>query len=569
MSGKQKLRCAVYTRKSTEEGLDQEFNSLDAQREACAAYIASQASLGWRLIATQYDDGGLSGGTMDRPALQRLLADIKQTRIDVVVVYKIDRLTRSLMDFARIVEVFDGHDVSFVSVTQAFNTTTSMGRLTLNVLLSFAQFEREVTAERIRDKIAASKKKGLWMGGPPPLGYDNRDKALVVNKREAETVRQIFRLYLEEGCVRGLKARLDELGIVTKKRHRRGGSTYGGIPFSIGNLYELLANTLYIGKLSHHGALYDGRHAAIIDQDLWEAVQVQRTANRQPRQSKTNGKSTCILTGLLFDETGDRLSPTHATKDGVRYRYYISNRLMRSKHQDSDGWRLPARQIEQPVLDAICERLSDLLQLSDLIGDEALSPLALQEVCQRGTALASALRAALPGEQKQRLAAFVERIDLHPDRITIRIDTDKLLHLLGQAPAEAESTDSDAAPPIRSIELKHTLKHRGVEAKLIVQAGSPQSPVQDPNLIMTIAKAHLWLHELTNGTATSIEDVARRHNEDRNEVSRFLSLAHLSPDMVEAIMDGRQPADLTREKLRKLVPVSSDWTEQREGLMGE
>jgi site-specific DNA recombinase len=265
------LRCAIYTRKSTEEGLDQDFNSLDAQREACTAYVMSQAGQGWKEIKKHYDDGGISGGTMNRPALQDLLKDIEAGKVDVVVVYKIDRLTRSLMDFAKIVEVFDAHEVSFVSVTQQFNTLSSMGRLTLNILLSFAQFEREVTAERIRDKIAASKRKGMWMGGAVPLGYVSKDKKLVIDPEEAETVRQIYKLYLDIGSVRQLKEHLDQLGCVTKKRLRNDGTSSGGRPFTRGHLYWLLSNPIYAGLISHRGRIADGQHQAIIDRETWEA----------------------------------------------------------------------------------------------------------------------------------------------------------------------------------------------------------------------------------------------------------------------------------------------------------
>ena len=273
-------RSAIYTRKSTDEGLEQEFNSLDAQRESCEAYIKSQAGEGWRLVRTRYDDGGISGGTMERPALQRLLSDIKARKIDTIVVYKVDRLTRSLADFAKIVEVFDAHKVSFVSVTQAFNTTTSMGRLTLNMLLSFAQFEREVTGERIRDKIAASKKKGMWMGGSVPLGYDAKDKKLVVNRAEAETVRTLFRLYLELGTVKKLVDEAHRVGLATKRHMRSGGRTIGGQPFTRGHLHQLLANSIYVGEVAHKGVRYAGQHDAIIERKTFDAVQQIRTHQR-------------------------------------------------------------------------------------------------------------------------------------------------------------------------------------------------------------------------------------------------------------------------------------------------
>ena len=341
------FRCAIYTRKSTEEGLEQAFNSLDAQREACAAYIASQAGLGWKVISKHYDDGGVSGGTMERPALQNLLEDIAAKRVDVVVVYKIDRLTRSLMDFARIVEVFDKHEVSFVSVTQQFNTSTSMGRLTLNVLLSFAQFEREVTAERIRDKIAASKKKGIWMGGPVPIGYRAIDKRLEIEAEEAEVVRQLFRLYLEIGSVRRLKERVDELRLVTPKRRLRNGEMAGGRRFSRGHLYWLLSNPVYAGCVRHRGRVWPGQHEPIIDRELWDAVQKSLSGQAPTERGMRTGRRS-LLAGLLNDETGDRLSPSHAVKNGRRYRYYISHRLMQARKRDEGGGGFPQTRWRRP-----------------------------------------------------------------------------------------------------------------------------------------------------------------------------------------------------------------------------
>ncbi len=317
-----RLRCAVYTRKSSEEGLEQEFNSLDAQREACEAYVASQKHEGWTALPTLYDDGAYSGGTMDRPALQRLLDDVRAGKIDVVVVYKVDRLTRSLADFAKIVEVFDAQGVSFVSVTQAFNTTTSMGRLTLNVLLSFAQFEREVTGERIRDKIAASKKKGMWMGGQPSLGYDVKERKLVVNEAEAATVRHIFRRYLELGSVRALRDDLAATGVVSKLRKAADRSPYGGQKFSRGALYLMLQNRIYRNEIVHKGKAFPGEHAAIVDEELWRRVQSHLEENRMERREGANASEPSLLTGILFDAQGEPMTPTHAVKKGVRYRYY-------------------------------------------------------------------------------------------------------------------------------------------------------------------------------------------------------------------------------------------------------
>jgi DNA invertase Pin-like site-specific DNA recombinase len=544
--------------------LEQEFNSLDAQREACSAYIASQASLGWKAARARYDDGGLSGGSMERPALQRLLSDIKAGRIDAVVVYKIDRLTRSLMDFARIVDVFDAANVSFVSVTQQFNTTTSMGRLTLNVLLSFAQFEREVTAERIRDKIAASKKKGMWMGGPPPLGFDVEHKALVVNAAEAESVRQLFKLYLEVGGVRRLKQRADAIGLTTKRRRLRDGRMHGGKSFSRGNLYLLLSNPIYIGKVVHRGDVYPGRHQAIVDQDLWDAVQELMAHNRRTRHASTNVRSTGILTGLLFDETGDRLSPSYAIKNGVRYRYYISHRLMREARKAKDGWRLPAQEIEQPVLTVLCDHLANplkLVQLTDLEGQPAHVH---EATCLAAEHLSRRLCKVSSTEQRRLLSFFVHRIELQPLKVIVDINGVKLLSMLKDDAAPDLHFNSKAQ--IRRITYGHAIKRRGVEAKLVLTGAVKDDPRLDPQLIRTVAKAHLWLNELTSGTAHSIDQLAKLRGEDRNEISRFLSLAHLAPDIVEKIFEGRQPVDLTVERLRRLVPLPASWKDQRERL---
>jgi DNA invertase Pin-like site-specific DNA recombinase len=353
-------RCAIYTRKSSEEGLEQDFNSLHAQREACEAFIRSQAGEGWRLISTAYDDGGLSGGTMERPALKRLLADISSGGIDVVVVYKVHRLTRSLSDFAKMVEVFDARGVSFVAVTQQFNTTTSMGRLTLNVLLSFAQFEREVTGERIRDKIAASRRKGLWMGDVAPLGYDLRDRCLIVNEAEAATVKLIYELYLKLGSVRLLKHELDRRGVISKVRVSRKASTSGGLPFSRGALYELLANPVYIGQVRQRRQVHPGQHPPILERSLWEKVQ-HRLHGRAARGARARTKAAISpLAGKLLDEHGQPLYVQGAAKGNRRYRYYVSRALVRgSANPAGGGWRIPAPGIERVVVGAAKVFLDD------------------------------------------------------------------------------------------------------------------------------------------------------------------------------------------------------------------
>jgi len=354
------VRCAIYTRKSSEEGLEQEFNSLQAQREACEAFIASQRHEGWVCLATRYDDGGFSGATIDRPALQRLLADIAAGRVETVVVYKIDRLTRSLADFAKIVEVLDTRGASFVSVTQQFNTTTSMGRLTLNVLLSFAQFEREVIGERIRDKIAASKRKGMWMGGVPPLGYRVGDRKLVVIHSEAEIVRLIFRRYAELGSVRLLKEELDARGIKSKSWRCAADRLIGGKPFSRGALYLILHNRTYLGEIVHKGKSHPGEHPPIIDQPLWDAVRAQLASNTAERNAGLRTRQPSLLTGLMFDCSGNPMTPIHAVKNGTRYRYYVSRPLITKDQIDaSAGIRIPATEIEQLVTNRVRQWLLD------------------------------------------------------------------------------------------------------------------------------------------------------------------------------------------------------------------
>src|ERR1700736_6783452 len=353
-----KRRCAIYTRKSSEEGLEQEFNSLHAQREACEAYIRSQRHEGWVVIPTAYDDGGFSGGTMQRPGLQHLLADIRLGNVDVVVTYKVDRLTRALADFARLIEIFDRHAVSFVSVTQQFNTTTSMGRLTLNVLLSFAQFERDVTGERIRDKIAASKKKGMWMGGNVPLGYDANERTLVINPAEAETVRRVFALYRELGCVRRVKEEADRLGLRTKCSTTTNGTERGGKPFSRGHLYTLLSNPIYTGHIAHKGELHPGQQAALIDDESWSTVRDQLAANTSNHRRRAKAAEPSLLAGLLVDARGERLTPSHAVKKGRRYRYYVSAALITDAGTDREGWRLAAREIEEAVIRILADALT-------------------------------------------------------------------------------------------------------------------------------------------------------------------------------------------------------------------
>ena len=428
-----KFRCAVYTRKSSEEGLEQEFNSLDAQREACEAYITSQKHEGWTALPTLYDDGAYSGGTMDRPALQRMLDDIRAGKIDVVVVYKVDRLTRSLADFAKIVEVFDAQGVSFVSVTQAFNTTTSMGRLTLNVLLSFAQFEREVTGERIRDKIAASKRKGMWMGGLPSLGYDVKERKLIVNEAEAATVRHIFRRYLELGAVRALRDDLAAAGIVSKRRTAADGSPYGGQKFSRGALYLMLKNRIYRGEIVHKGKAFPGEHAEIVDEELWQRVQSHLEENRLERREGANASEPSLLTGIVFDASSEPMTPTHAVKKGTRYRYYISRRLITGPAADSShGQRVPASSLEALVIGRLRALFADPVEILNAISNEKRDA-PMQKRLRDAAAALSARWDRLPTETLHDLTRSVlVRAQVHTDRIDLDVSSARLVSRLSE-----------------------------------------------------------------------------------------------------------------------------------------
>ncbi len=553
-----KIRCAIYTRKSSDEGLEQEFNSLDAQREASESYILSQRGVGWVASSKRYDDGGLSGGTLERPALRTLLVDIEKGKIDLVVVYKVDRLTRSLADFAKIVDVFDAAGVSFVSVTQQFNTSTSMGRLTLNMLLSFAQFEREVTSERIRDKIAASKKKGMWMGGLPPLGYDVQDKKLVVNKAEAETVRTLFRHYLEHGTVKKLVEESSRLGLLTKRRIRSDGQSTGGQSFTRGHLYQLLTNPIYVGEIAHKGVTYPGQHDAIIDRKAFDAVRSGLDNNAARRQSPTNANAPSLLTGLVYDETGDRMGPTHASKKGRRYRYYISKRLMHRTASTDGGWRLPARELERAVSRAVGDFLRDGTRVVDALELNGMAPDRLRTVLHRAAAIARDMEDEQREHQIQLLRRLLHQVTLHPGSIHIALTRSGLARLiLEKNPDSAAHQDGliDLTVPV-------ALKRRGVEAKLIVSAQG-EVAVPDESLIALLSQAHHWRDQLAAGEVSSAREIARDNRISPSEVSRIIRLAFLAPDIVKAVLDGRQPIELTPRRLMRIGELPLEWRDQR------
>ena len=475
------VRCAIYTRKSTEEGLDQDFNSLDAQREACEAFAKSQKGLGWRIIHKRYDDGGISGGTMNRPALQDLLADIDAAKVDLVIVYKVDRLTRSLMDFAKIIETFDAKEVSFVSVTQQFNTANSMGRLTLNVLLSFAQFEREVTAERIRDKIAASKRKGMWMGGPPPLGYDVVDRKLHINPREAITVRRIFETYLESGSVRGLKEELNRLEIVTKVRVQKNGKRTGGKPFSRGNLYRLLSNPIYIGRVAHKGETFEGQHEGIIDETLWARGKGLLAENATDRLCDSNSAGPFLLTGKIHDEDGQPLYQSQAQKDGKRYCYYISKHLIHAADRTGDGWRLAAKAVEEVVTDVLTTIFRNEGRLNAELGIENPTVSVLTRLSEQARGLLAVLSRGTHSDKRRLLQSIVHRVDLYPNAIAVTLDKSAVAEAFEIPEAEINGPEPFNIP-IR-------LRRRGVEMKLIIDSPDTKPRDIDPNLCPLLVRA--------------------------------------------------------------------------------
>ena len=568
-----RLRCAIYTRKSSEEGLDQAFNSLDAQREACEAYIKSQTGEGWHPIRTPYDDGGISGGTLDRPALQRLLADIKARKVDTVVVYKVDRLTRSLADFAKIVEVFDRRGVSFVSVTQEFNTTSSMGRLTLNMLLSFAQFEREVTGERIRDKIAASKRKGMWMGGFVPLGYDAKERSLVINQPEAETIRTVFRLYLEHGNVRRVKQEADRLNLKTKLRTTQKRRMCGGCPLSRGYIYQLLGNPIYIGRIAHKDKVYEGLHEAIIDTETWEAVKARIAGNALDRRSGARAAEPSLLAWLLHDERGNRLSPSHAVKNGVRYRYYVNQALL--QHRDGDTGsirRIPAWEIEDLVAARITALLKDTGQVIDELGGP-LAPRDQQRLIVGARKQAERWSQMVASERRKFILHVVAGVTVGGEEILIELHRTALRHAsLGETSSidTASSPGSQAGTPsggdALTLRVPARLKLCSGEMRLVIPPGNVQVLQPRPNatLIKALTRAHRWKERLFTGRAPSTSVIAKEEGVTERYVSRIMRLAFLAPDIVEAILDGYQPIDLELERLLKGIHIS--WDAQRRAL---
>jgi len=563
------MRCAIYTRKSSEEGLEQSFNSLDAQREAGEAFILSQRHEGWRTLPARYDDGGYSGGTMERPALKQLLEDIHANKINVVVVYKVDRLTRSLSDFAKIVEALDAKGVSFVSVTQQFNTTTSMGRLTLNILLSFAQFEREVTGERIRDKIAASKKKGMWMGGPVPLGYDLEARKLIPHPTEAELVRNIFTLYVKLGCVLKLLAHLNRENVRTKSWVTKKGIRLGGVSFAPGHVYYLLRNRLYIGEIRHRDKWYPGAHPGIVPRELWDKVQAQLDSNLRTQRKRAREQSLSLLTGLIEDGEGNRFTPSFTIKSGRRYRYYVSQAVIQNPaSQQSRPTRLPAHEIESRVTERLQAFLRSDAQVFDELSATAESPAVLHQLVAGAKKLAARLSSLPADDFRDLLTCILQRVIIQENNIQVMIRKSDLRELLEHGDQIIAASLVVLRKPTEPTELlcltiEAKRKRYGGEIHIVVP---PSSSVQvrhpRPALIKAVARAHAWYEKVLEGKVADMRSLARETGLTPHYVRNVFACAFLAPDIVEAILEGRQPLTLKFEHLYKSIPLS--WAEQRQ-----
>ena len=562
------MRCAIYTRKSSEEGLEQSFNSLDAQREAGEAFILSQRHEGWQVLPARYDDGGFSGGTMERPALKRLVEDVQAKKVNVIVVYKVDRLTRSLADFAKIVEALDARGVSFVSVTQQFNTTTSMGRLTLNILLSFAQFEREVTGERIRDKIAASKKKGMWMGGPVPLGYDLEARKLIPHPTEAPLVRHIFALYLKLGCVLKLMAQLNRENIRTKTWVTQAGTRLGGAPFARGHLYYLLRNRLYVGEIRHRELWYPGEHPSIVSRDLWDQVQAQLDSNLRTHHNRIREGSSSLLTGLIEDEEGNRFTPSFAIKRGRRYRYYVSqDAIKNSEGECKRPTRLPAHEVESRVTERLQGFLKSEGEIFDGLSVTGDSPAVLHPLVAAAKSLATSLPSLPSDDLRDLLACCLQSVTIGKNNIQVvirRSDLRQLLeqgdHVIAANPVRMRRPTEPAELICLTIEARR--KQYGGEVHLVI-APSSNDTVRHPRpaLIKAVARGHAWYEKLLEGKVADMRSLARQTGLTPHYVRNVFACAFLAPDIVEAILEGRQPLTLKFENLYKHIPLS--WAEQR------
>lgn len=548
---KRTIKCAVYTRKSSEEGLEQDFNSLDAQREACESYIKSQMHEGWVLVEKQYNDGGFSGGTLERPAVKELFKDIEEGKVDTVVVYKVDRLTRSLMDFAKIVELFDKHNASFVSITQHFNTTTSMGRLTLNVLLSFAQFEREVTGERIRDKFAASKKKGMWINGVAPIGYLKENNTLKIDKKYAPTITLIFEKYLELKTVIKLKEYLLQNQILTKS----------GKYFSKGHLYNILSSQTYTGKIKHKEELYEGLHDGIIDQETFDKVQAQLKENCINKKNSIGSNNPSLLAGKLFDDKNNYMSPSHSNTRNRKYRYYVSQALIQSRKNEAGSIsKIPAGEIEALVTNEIKSFLSDKTKLQKYLENLKLD--------KQKDLLSAAKELYKSKINNIHIRALINKIVIYKQKVEITICKNQLLKILESIAYNTplpENLKAETKEPIvitKNIKISLTSKNGSV---LIISDSENKEINFNTQMINAIAKSFYWNKLLLSSEARIIEDIQKLENlKSKTYVGNVLQLKFLAPDIIEKILNGKNPKDLTIENLFNIKTLN--WAKQRKAL---
>lgn len=548
---KKKIRCAIYTRKSTEEGLEQDFNSLDAQREACEAYIKSQQHEGWVLIEKQYNDGGFSGGTLERPAVKELFKDIEAGEVDIIVVYKVDRLTRSLMDFSKIVEIFEKHEASFISITQSFNTTTSMGRLTLNMLLSFAQFEREVTGERIRDKVAASKKKGMWMGGCVPLGYEIVDKKLIIEKYFASVIKIIYDKYLELKSVHKLKTYLDESNIRSRS----------GKVFSKGNLYNILSNKIYIGLVKHKNNTYNGEHKPIIDFETFEKGQRLLLENRVDKNCGLKSSSNSLLAGKIYDDKNNRMSPSHSNTRKRKYRYYVSLAITKLKRgQEGSVSKIPAGEIEKFVVEEIKNFLQNTEKVQNIIKD-------CNVINQND--IINAIAGITDFSDPKLIRAILDKVVISKEWIEITLSQSQIINTLknlanGLEPS-VETTEPNEDPVIIKKDIRISTTSQAGCNTLIIPTGSNIVPMPNQHLIKVIIKSHYWNELLLTGEAKTSQDIQKLEGlNDNSYLKQVLALKFLAPEITEAILNGTQPRDLTMQKLFSLKTI--DWQDQKKNL---
>lgn len=558
------FRCAVYTRKSTEDGLEQEFNSLDAQYEACAAYALSQRHEGWTLVEDRYDDGGFSGGNMERPGLKRLLADVAAGRVDIILLYKIDRLTRSLSDFSRIVDVLDKANASFVSITQSFNTTTSMGRLTLNMLLSFAQFEREVTGERIRDKIAASKRKGIWMGGTLPLGYRVKNRRLVGVPEEAAQVRHIMERYLVLGSVPDLVIELEREGYRTKVQKRASGPHRGGCVYQRGTLYHLLSNRIYRGMIVHKGEAFPGEHDAIVDEELWERVHERLKGNASGSSRRRGTQQPSLLTGVVIDDVGRPMTPSHSGKSRKtqRYRYYVT------RPDALDGKpaaRVSATDLETIVCDQLAARIANQRFLLDLAGSADIDADALRQSAARADLTAAELRSGLAGVRANLLSQLLKAVRLGDEAVRLELCGAGLARVL-KLELAPELGAQDLSLNIPAVRVR-----KGHQLRLVIpgpETNEPEPPRRDDKLIALLGEAIKARELVLAQPDRSLLAIATSDGRCRTRLTKQVAISCLAPDIVRMIVEGRQPRQLTARRLTSVV-LPLCWDEQRSLLLGQ